>query len=56
MGVAVDGDGGKKSAKPSRMWEKGGLGMGHCRANMAHTRQARPESGLGFQVKVLDMF
>ena len=25
----------------------------HCRANMAHTRQTMPDSGLGFQVKVL---
>ena len=25
-------------------------------ANMAHTRQSRPHSGLGFQVKVLDFF
>ena len=24
-----------------------------CRANMAHIRQSRPGSGLGFQVKVL---
>ena len=24
-----------------------------CRANMAHTRQSRPDSGLEFQVKVL---
>jgi len=23
-----------------------------CRANMAHGRQSRPDSGLGFQVKV----
>ena len=27
-----------------------------CRANMAHTRQSRLESGLGFQVKVLETF
>ena len=24
-----------------------------CRANMAHTRQSRPDSGLGFEVKAL---
>ena len=28
-------------------------GAPHCRANMAHTRQPRPDSGLGFQVKVV---
>ena len=27
-----------------------------CRANMAHMRQSRPDSGLGFQVKVLQTF
>ena len=27
-----------------------------CRANMAHLRQSRPESGLGFQVNVLKTF
>jgi len=27
-----------------------------CRANMAHVRQSRPDSGLGFQVKVLKPF
>jgi len=27
-----------------------------CRANMAHMRQSRPDSGLGFQVKVLETF
>ena len=27
-----------------------------CRANVAHTRQSRPESGLGVQVKVLKPF
>ena len=28
----------------------------HCRANMAHVRQSRPDSGLGFQVEVLQSF
>ena len=27
-----------------------------CRANMAHIRQSRPDSGLGFQVDVLEPF
>ena len=27
-----------------------------CRANMAHIRQSRPDSGLGFQAKVLKTF
>jgi len=27
-----------------------------CRAKMAHTRQSRPDPGLGFQVKVLETF
>ena len=30
-----------------------GFGLG---ANMAHTRQSRPDSGHGFQVKVLELF
>jgi len=39
------------------------FGFGHaylthnrCRANMAHTRQSRPHSGLGFQGKVVETF
>jgi hypothetical protein len=28
-------------------------GLPRCRVNMAHRRQSRPDSGLGFQVKVL---
>ena len=28
----------------------------HSRANLAHTRQSRPDSGLGLQVRVLTMF
>ena len=28
----------------------------HWRANMAHMRQSRPDSGLGVQVKVLEAF
>ena len=28
----------------------------HCRANMAHIEQLRPDSGLGFLVKVLNIF
>ena len=31
------------------MWSKPSI---RCRANMAHLRQSRPASGLGFQVKV----
>jgi len=31
-------------------------GVGRSRANMAHTRQSRPDSGLDFQVKVLTTF
>ena len=27
-----------------------------CQANMAHMRQSRPDSGLGFQIKVLKTF
>ena len=27
-----------------------------CRDNMAHTRQSRPDSGIGFQVRVLKIF
>ena len=27
-----------------------------CQANMAHIRQPRPDSGLGFQVKALEPF
>jgi len=27
-----------------------------CRVNTAHVRQSRPDSGLGFQVKVLKTF
>jgi len=27
----------------------------HCRTKMAHTRQSRPDSGLGLQVKFLKM-
>ena len=27
-----------------------------CRVNMAHIRQSRPDSGLGFQVEVLKTF
>jgi len=31
---------------------RGGRGFqGRCRANMAHIRQPKPDSGLGFQVK-----
>jgi hypothetical protein len=36
-----------KSKAPSRY---------RSRANMAHIRQSRPDSGLGFQVKVLKLF
>jgi len=27
-----------------------------CRANMAHIRQSRPDSGLGFDKKILETF
>ena len=27
-----------------------------CRANMAHIRQSRPDLGLGFHAKVLEIF
>jgi len=27
--------------------------FGHCRAKVAHTKQSRPDSGLGFQVEIL---
>ena len=27
--------------------------QGRCEANMAHIRQSKPDSGLGFQVKIL---
>ena len=29
---------------------------GRCVANMAHTRQSRPDSGPGFQLEVLKSF
>ena len=31
-------------------------GLGCCRANVAPTLQSRPDSGLGFEVKVLTTF
>ena len=31
-----------------------GAAVFRCRANMAHTRQSRPDSGRGFQVIVLE--
>ena len=31
-------------------------GSGRCRANMAHIRQSGPDSGVVFQVKVLEIF
>ena len=31
-----------------------GIMLCHCRANMAHTRQSRPDSALGFLVKVVN--
>ena len=30
--------------------------QGRCRANMAHIRQSRPDSGLGFHIEVLKIF
>jgi len=32
------------------------VSMCHSRANSAHIRQSRPESGLGFQVSVVETF
>ena len=32
------------------------MGAFRCRANMAHIRQSRPDSGLGFQVNLLHCF
>jgi len=47
--------------KKKRRWVKRGkVGTGEvthiCRANTAHIRQSRPDSGLGFQVKVFETF
>jgi hypothetical protein len=40
-----------------RVWELMGLLSGvSYPANLAHIRQSRPDSGLGFQVKVLQTF
>ena len=40
-----------------RMSTKTAYKLGYrCRANMAHIRQSRPDSGLGFQVKILTPF
>jgi len=36
--------------------EVGAGDLAGCRANMAHIRQSRPDSGCGFQVKVLKTF
>ena len=48
-----------KAPGPSRTCneskEEEGWGV-RCRANMAHVRQSRPDSGLGFQEKVLEPF
>ena len=33
-----------------------GLGFGRGKANLAHIRQSRPDSGIGFQAKVLHTF
>ena len=43
-----------KSAARGKLpqWER----VSRCRANMAHIRQSRPDSGLGFQVIVLKPF
>ena len=40
----------------SRPASQGGGVRVRCRANMAHARQSRPDSDLGFQVKVLRPF
>ena len=34
----------------------GVYGLGRFRENMAHIRQSRPDSGLGFKVKVVEIF
>ena len=50
------------SANPSTVMllstNKGHLGSlgGRCRAKVAHVTKSTPDSGLGFQVKVLDTF
>ena len=31
-------------------------GAGRCQANVAHIKQSRPYSGLGFQIKVFELF
>jgi len=45
---------GRPSAQPTLLLSI--LCQNHCRANSAHTRQSRLDSGLGFQVKVLENF
>ena len=37
-------------------WTRGLTPSSRCRANTAHTRQSRPDSGLGFQVKLFETF
>ena len=38
------------------MVQGGGVAPGRCRANVARIRQSRPDSGFGFQVKVVKNF
>ena len=41
----------------TRSWGRGSSANTiRCRANSAHVRQSRPDSGLGFKVEVLNMF
>ena len=44
----------KKKTKGQAKWW--GVSFIRCRANMEHIRQSRPDSGLGFQVKVRKTF
>ena len=45
----------KKEEKKKIVWHKG-ASANRGRANMAHIRQSRPDSGLDVQVKVLKKF
>ena len=43
----------RSAARPFHRCDPSSLVPDRCRANMAHVRQSRPESSLGFQVTVL---
>ena len=45
-----------KPTTPEIASETQARGTPRCRANLAHIRQSRPDSGLGFQVKFLTTF